>query len=289
MPVPVNDAATLMLVRDADDPRRGPGIEVCMLRRALDAGTGAGAYVFPGGSVDSDDRGPALECVGRTDADASARLGIESGGLRFWVTAIRECFEEAGVLLAHRLEDVPDPDPDPEGRPLAGVFDPVRTERWTGLRREVNAGRMRFSELCRSEGLVLAVGSLYLVSRWITPELLPRRFDTCFFVAAAPAGQVAYHDGGETIETIWVRPADALARQQSGELQLFPPTLANLGTLVPFHATADVMAWAATITEVAATRPLMVIEDGRQLVLRPGDVGYQEALAAQHASEVANP
>ena len=97
--VQVRDAATVMLVRDAAD---GGGMEVFMLRRNLNSDFVGGAYVFPGGAVDEADRHSDLEriCTGRTDAAASEQLGIDSGGLAYWVAAVRECFEEAGVLLA---------------------------------------------------------------------------------------------------------------------------------------------------------------------------------------------
>ncbi len=106
MSVTLRDAATVMLVRDADDGRGGPAVEVCMLRRNLASEFVAGAYVFPGGSVDPEDRGPraAALCQGRTDDEASAILGVESGGLAFWVAALRECFEEAGVLVARPVD-----------------------------------------------------------------------------------------------------------------------------------------------------------------------------------------
>ena len=106
--VPVRDAATVMLVRDAVDPDGSPAIEVCMLRRNLASEFVAGAYVFPGGSVDPEDHGPEVEalCEGRNDAGASAVLGVASGGLAYWVAALRECFEESGVMLArHRSGD----------------------------------------------------------------------------------------------------------------------------------------------------------------------------------------
>src|SRR5580693_10389222 len=107
MTVPIRDAATVMLIRDAIDNHDEPTIEVCMLRRNLASEFVAGAYVFPGGSVDAEDRGPEAEalCRGMTDAEASAILGIDSGGLGFWVAALRECFEEAGVMLAQRRAD----------------------------------------------------------------------------------------------------------------------------------------------------------------------------------------
>ena len=213
----IREAATVMLIRDVDDGDGGTAIEVCMLRRNLASEFVAGVYVFPGGSVDPDDRGPAAEelCRGRTDAEASAILGIGSGGLAFWVAALRECFEEAGVLLAEPVG------PGAPGRgDLLDTSDPAVARRFALHRDALNEGRTGLLEVCRLEGLRLAADAVHYVSHWITPELAPRRYDTRFFITAAPAGQIARHDDGETIATIWVRPAEALARQARGEIEL---------------------------------------------------------------------
>jgi 8-oxo-dGTP pyrophosphatase MutT (NUDIX family) len=280
MSVTLRDAATVMLVRDALDEQDRPAIEVCMLRRNLASEFVAGVYVFPGGSVDPDDRGPEAEalCRGRTDAEASAILGVDSGGLAFWVAALRECFEEAGVLLAHPGNDAPG-----EGI-LLDTSDPEVASRFTAHRDAVNAQQTRLLDVCRQEGLVLAADTVYYVSHWITPELAPRRYDTRFFITAAPPNQVARHDDGETIATIWVRPGQALARQASGDIELLPPTIANLKSIEPFVSTGEVMDWARVVTDVPTVLPIVVFEDGQVLVLRPGDVGYDEAAADRQAS-----
>ncbi len=122
------------------------------------------------------------------------------------------------------------------------------------------------------------------MSHWITPELSPRRFDTRFFVTAAPPGQVAEHDDGETIATVWVRPRAALAGQAHGEVDLLPPTLANLSNIESFRSTDEVMAWAQQVTDVPTVLPVVIVEDGHVLVLRPGDLGYEEAVADLAAS-----
>jgi 8-oxo-dGTP pyrophosphatase MutT (NUDIX family) len=278
MAVPIRDAATVMLIRDAVDEAGDPAVEVCMLRRNLASEFVAGAYVFPGGSVDPEDRGPAAEtlCRGRTDREASDILGIESGGLAFWVAALRECFEEAGVMLAqHRTA---------EGGSLLDTSDPEVARRFAAHRDAVNAGTARLLDVCRQEDLVLAADDMFYVSHWITPELAPKRYDTRFFVTAAPPGQIAHHDDGETIATIWVRPQDALDRGEAGEIELLPPTIANLKSIRPFRTTGEVMAWARTVTDVVTILPIVVIEDGQVLVLRPGDVGYEQALADRVAS-----
>ncbi len=252
-----------------------------MLRRNLAAEFSAGAYVFPGGSVDPEDRGPAAEalCRGRTDAEASAILGVDSGGLAFWVAAMRECFEEAGVMLAGTPDDA---------RP--GQYVPLDTgdrqvaERLAAHRRALNEGRTGLVQVCERENLVLSADAVHYVSHWITPQLSPRRYDTRFFITAAPPGQIAQHDHGETIATVWVRPAEALAGSAGGEVDLLPPTLANLRNIEAFRSTEDVMAWARQVTDVPTVLPVVLIEDGHVLILRPGDAGYEEALADLAAS-----
>ena len=134
-------------------------------------------------------------------------------------------------------------------------------------------------DVCRAENLLLATDIVHYVSHWITPELAPRRYDTRFFVTVAPAGQVASHDDGETIATIWVRPADALAASVAGEIELLPPTISNLRNIRSFRSSSEVMAWAAQVTDVVTVLPIVVFDEGNVLILRPGDEGYEEALA----------
>jgi 8-oxo-dGTP pyrophosphatase MutT (NUDIX family) len=279
MTVPLRDAATVMLVRDAVDGAGGPAVEVCMLKRNLASEFVAGAYVFPGGAVDPADRGDAADELSRglSDADASRILGVESGGLAFWVAALRECFEEAGVLLAQPRDAA-------DGTLLLDTTDPAERARFEAHRLGINEGRTGLLDVCREEGLVLAADTVHYVSHWITPELAPRRYDTRFFVTAAPPGQVAHHDDGETIATIWVRPDDALARFEAGEIELLPPTIANLGELAAHSSTDEVMTWARAVRDVPTILPIVLMEDGRLLILRPGDEGYEQALESRMAS-----
>ena len=163
-----------------DPARRPDGLEVFMLRRNLDSDFVGGAYVFPGGAVDPDDRHADLEaiCEGRTDVEASRRLGIDAGGLAYWVAAIRESFEEAGVLLAYR----------PDGS-IVHLDDPEHAcARWAEHRRQVDDGERRLVEVCADEDLRLAVDGMHYFGHWITPEGAPRRYDTRFFLAAEPPG-----------------------------------------------------------------------------------------------------
>jgi len=213
-----------MVVRD------GPGgLEVLMLRRSLQSAFVRGAYVFPGGAVDDEDGDPQMlaRCAGRSDAQASAVLGLESGGLSYWVSAFRECFEEAGVLVATG----------PDGRPV-GFDDPLTAARFAEHRRSLNAGQRSFLAICRDEGLTLPAAALYYVGHWITPVGPPRRYDTRFFATVAPAGQIADHDAVETIGHMWVAPADAMARQEAGEIELLFPTIWSLRVLGRYPDTA---------------------------------------------------
>ena len=222
--VPIRQAATVMLVRDRDD-----GLEVFMLRRTLDAVFAGGMYVFPGGRLDDADRAADVHelCDGLTDEDASGVLGVPSGGLAFWVAAIRECFEEAGVLLARTTDGS-----------AVSFHDGTSAERFTGHRHAVHDGTLALVDLCRTERLRLITDAIRYVSHWITPVGERRRFDTRFLLARAPQAQEPLHDDSETIASLWVRPADALERFRAGELAMIAPTIANLEFLVP-HATAD--------------------------------------------------
>jgi len=201
-----------MLVRDG-----AAGLEVFMVRRSLRLVFAGGAHVFPGGAVEAVDENLEAWSVGRTDADASATLGLARGGLAFWVAAVRECFEEAGFLLAV------DADGD-----LVRLDAPATAERFSQHRRAVASAQSTLAEVCAAEGLRLAVDGMHYVSRWITPEGAPRRFDTRFFVCAAPERQTPLHDASETIAHEWVRPSDMLHRYTGGAVDLMLPTQRSL-------------------------------------------------------------
>ena len=252
-----------MLVRDGDG-----GLEVFMLQRTHRAAFARSQYVFPGGKVDEADHGDVFEpiCDGLDDATASARMGLEHGGLAWLVAAARECFEEAGVLLARRAGD-----PDVVRFDDDGVAD-----RFHAARRHVHDGTLSLAELCEREGLMLMVDRLHLVDHWVTPVGERRRFDTRFFVGRAPHAQEPLHDEDETIASLWVRPVDALRMWEAGDLQMFPPTVASLRFLEP-HSTADAaLTSAARVGIPPAVLPkLRLDEDGNVMgILRPDEPGY---------------
>ena len=195
-PADPKPAATVLLVRDI----LGQGIEVFLIERAAKTNFG-GAYVFPGGKVDLEDASGRLNeiCLGVNDEEASSALGIDNGGLAYWVAVIRECFEEAGILLAYRKDGT---NFDPE--------DKTENDRFINFRKRLNEGEPILAEMCKNEELFLATDRLAYLAHWITPKVEKRRYDTRFFIAQAPAGQHAIHDGSESVNSLWIKPEDAL-------------------------------------------------------------------------------
>ena len=233
---PPRSAATVVVVRD------GPqGLEVLLSRRAERGDHNSGAWVFPGGIVDAADRQAHACCVGVDDAQASFKLGVPQGGLDYYIAAVRECFEEAGLLFGV----------DPTGTliDLAGASG----ERWAQWRGPLHRGERTIVELCREAGITLAVDRLVYLSHWLTPPGRAKRFDTRFFIAAAPASQVGAHDGTETLEQLWLRPADALARGDA--LKLMTPTLKTLELIGRQPTVQALLDWANAPREVALVMP----------------------------------
>jgi 8-oxo-dGTP pyrophosphatase MutT (NUDIX family) len=258
-----------MLVRDAPDAE---SLEVLMVQRNLNSDFVGGAYVFPGGAVDPADGGPDAEalCSGRTDAEASALLGLPSGGLAYWAAVVRECFEEAGVLLCYRG--------DLGKQEMVSFLDPADEARFAASRSRLNAGDLGFLQLCRDEGIVLAADHVHYFAHWITPEGAPRRYDTRFFVAAAPQGQTPINDAGETIDEVWVTPQEALRRHRDGEIEIIFPTIRNLQAIGRFHRSEDLLSAAADAADRVPVIEPRVIADGRGVrIVLPGDPGYARA------------
>ena len=254
-------AATVMTLRD------GPGgVEVLMLRRNLNSDFVGGAYVFPGGGVDEVDAGPSAQrlALGVTDTGASRRLGLEAGGLAYYVACLRELFEEAGLLIACN--------PDGETR----RFDDEATiRRMAAHRRSVNEGSLGFVAMMEREQLHLDLRGLEYAAHWVTPVGPPRRFDTRFFVALAPEGQVATHDAGETVADQWIRPRDALEAHARGDLDMILPTIRNLEAIAPFETARQVLDHVRSLEHVVRVEPRIVERDGQVTILLPGDDDYE--------------
>lgn len=237
-----------------------------MLRRNLASSWVGGAHLFPGGSVDDGDGSAEVlrRARGRDDAEASRILGLLAGGLAWYAAAIRECFEEAGVLLCCG----------PGGSPI-DFTDPGVAARYVEHRRALNAGELGFAELCEREDLGLDAGRLSYLSHWITPEGEPRRYDTRFFVAEMPEGQEALHDDIEVIDSLWTAPQDALRRLKAGEIHMLFPTMKNLEAIGGYARVSDLLE-AVAQAEVPTILP-RITEDGEgaRMILLPGDARYE--------------
>jgi glyoxylase-like metal-dependent hydrolase (beta-lactamase superfamily II)/8-oxo-dGTP pyrophosphatase MutT (NUDIX family) len=258
-PVLPRPAATLVVVRNAD-----AGMEVLLMHRTTAMEFAGGAHVFPGGAVDAGDAGLAAACARLDDAAASRRLDVASGGLAYWVCAIRECFEEAGLLYAYA------------GDALVRFDSPVAREDAPSLRRALNAGDTTFPALVATLGLRLATDRLAYLSHWITQAGRPRRYDTRFFIAAAPEHQRPMHDAGETVAHEWLVPRIALERHARGEVQLLFPTLKTLELLAGFDRVADALDYAHTPRAMPPMSPRLASgRDGPKLLV-PGDYAYAE-------------
>jgi glyoxylase-like metal-dependent hydrolase (beta-lactamase superfamily II)/8-oxo-dGTP pyrophosphatase MutT (NUDIX family) len=253
---PARAAATVVVVRDGEG-----GIEVLLSRRTQSNDQFSGAWVFPGGIVDAGDRAAHAYCIGLDDASASAQLGLESGGLDYFVAAVRECFEESGLLLAADGEGAGDlVQLDHAGGELLGA--------WRG---PLHRGERSLSAFCSEFGLRLAVDRLVYLSHWLTPFGRPKRFDTRFFIAALPPTQTAAFDGTEMVEQVWLHPAEALLR--SAEMKLMTPTQKTL-ELVSRHANvAELLAWARAPRSVPLIMPRVAV----------GSQGMRPVLPDEHA------
>lgn len=255
-------AATLMLFRDNPEGE----LEVLLLERSGKSESFGGAFVFPGGKVDLHDAHGDFEalCAGFDDRRASAILGVPRYGLAYWMAAIRESFEEAGILLAY----------DRHGD-IVRLHEPEAQARFAEYRAALNRGEINLLDICRREHLRLATDQLLYYSHWVTPVPMPRRFDTRFFVCRAPEHQDPVIDNREAVSQIWINPAEALRRARDDEFAIFFPTVKNLEGIAHCRDTAELLTSVAAKTEFPRILPLRVeTRDGAPGVLIPGDPGY---------------
>ncbi len=251
-------AATVLTLRDA-----ATGYEILMLRRNINSDFVAGAHVFPGGAVDAADEDTADFTYGLSDGAASKRLEVGGGGLAFYVACLRELFEEAGLLLAC----------DGSGREV-DVTSPAARARLAEHRRALNAGETDLASVLHTEGLLLDLRGVEYLAHWITPVGLTRRYDTRFFVALAPSGQVAAHDAAETTAHSWVRPVDALGAHARGEFEMMLPTVRNLQAIADLASARDVLDYARSLESIACVEPRAIQREGAIVILTPGDEGF---------------
>ena len=252
-------AATLVLLRDRP---AGPA-EILMIQRHGKSKFAAGDYVFAGGKVEADDIPDDVERFvrGLTPEQASARLGGDLSprqALGYWVGAIREAFEEVGLLLAH----------DRDGKPVRFTAD--NRERFEAYRRACQSANPAFFGMLREEGLTLATDRLTYFAHWITPEEQPLRFDTRFFAAMAPA-QEPVVDGHEIVALRWMTPAEALAAFAQKEITLRLPTIKNLELLQSGGSRASDILEVLRGRSVPTIRPRVLQVDGKPMPVLPGD------------------
>ncbi|AOY89563.1 MBL fold metallo-hydrolase [Marinobacter salinus] len=253
----IRPAATLVLTRDTQD-----GLEVLLLQRTWSAVFMPGYFVFPGGAVDQQESFARQHVVGPEDAEISHTMSLDEGGADYMLAAVRECFEEAGVLLAV----------DQAGRTVGGDHE-VHADRDAVFR-----GNLTLADICQRHKLTIPLDRVAYLSHWTTPPGPPRRFDTRFFVTTAPEGQPACHDGVETIDHLWIRPEEALEDHRSGRRLLGLPTLRTLRVLSDFSTCDALMRYAhANPPEAAPDKPWPAIRKGKPVVLEPGAPAYDEA------------
>ena len=241
-PAPLRPAATVLLLRDGVDAQHQPTVEVLMTRRSMAASFAPGAYVFPGGGIDALDAS--------SHALARPRAGQSELHLTQAIAAIRESFEELGVLLAYRTDGA-----------LADASTVARLDRQAPLLAQ-----------CSSHGLQLAADQVFVLAHWITDRDLPRRFDVPFLVARMPAGQEPVADETEQFEPVWVRPADALARHAAGQFFMIFPTIRTLERLQTYPSVDAVLAACAHGVPLWTSCP------------RAGLLGGQDARYMEHES-----
>jgi len=243
--VPVHPAATVLLVRD------DPAFEVLMVKRHHQIDFASGALVFPGGKTHAGDHDPAwAQWTIGWEASAPHKRALR-------VAAIREAYEETGILLCRRGD--------------GAKFE--ADERAAAARPEIEADRRSFLDLVRELEVRLDLAALSVFARWITPPVTPKRFDTWFYIAAAPADQLALCDGRETVDAEWIEPLEALRLAEAGRRKVIFPTRMNLKLLAEAAGAADAVDRARARTLVTVEPKLIDGPDGRMLVIPP-DAGY---------------
>ena len=243
-------AATVLLVRDSDD-----GIEVFMVKRHHKIDFASGAMVFPGGKVDGAD---AEQCLREYCADADKFDDVE---LALRVAAVRETFEECGVLLAR-----------PRGS--RELVDAKRLAELQGWAKKLHGNVATMADFAAAENLELALDELAYFAHWVTPPLVHKRFDTHFYLVKAPIDQIAVHDGSESVESEWAKPGTIVAAADADDVRLVFATRLNLIKLGGFGDAGSALAATRAATIVTVSPKLESFVDGVRTLRIPLAAGY---------------
>lgn len=247
--VAVRPAATILLCRDAAE-----GLETFMVLRHHQIDFASGALVFPGGKLGEQDQDPGI----RERCDGAD--GVSNESLAFQVAAIREAFEESGILLARE-------------RGSSTILASNRLNALEPYRERLNAGELGILEFLEKEDLVLACDCLHDYAHWITPEGMPKRFDTHFFIAKAPEDHVGAHDGSESVDSVWITPQRVLKEAQEGKWTVIFPTRCNIQLLDESKNIDDAIARSQG-RDIMTILPWIENRDGSSFVCIPTEAGY---------------
>ncbi len=252
-------AATIILAREASG-----GMELLLLGRSSAAAHFPDAWVFPGGTLEPGDYESLAwqRVVGLDEQTANRRLNVPQDALAFWFAAVRECFEEAGILLAV----------DARQQPLSAE----RVAGFAAERAALNDGSLRFYDFLVRHDLYIRADEMAYVAHWITPAIQARRFDTRFLLVRAPGAQTVAHDNHEIVRSLWLTPADALGRSERGELHLATATRTTVAEMQRFASPQAAFTHFQSAAEIPENRPCVAQgRDGRK-IFRPGDAPYAE-------------
>ena len=242
-------AATIMLVRDGE-----AGLEVFMVVRHHQIDFASGALVFPGGKIDKNDRAPDVRGLCR------GAEGLDDTSLALRVGAIREAFEESGVLLAYE-------------KGTDKLVSAARLEEMESWREPLNRSEKGIAEFLTTFGLELACDRLLPFAHWITPDMMPKRFDTHFYVAVAPEDHIAAHDGGESVDSVWINPNDAVKEADDGKRTVIFPTRMNLLKLGENASVAQALETAKG-AKIVTVLPKVEKRGDAGVLIIPAEAGY---------------
>lgn len=248
-------SATVLLLRDA------PDLQVLMVKRHYQIDFAAGALVFPGGKTNEEDASDAWDGLSDGNYEGKARTAR--------VAALREAFEESGIILARHAGERG------EGAPLVGVD---VADRIAPLREAVDRREKSFVELIEENDLVLALDTLVHFGHWITPDMMPKRFDTHFYLAPTPPQQLATHDGRETTDAVWLSPQLALDMEAAGEATIIFPTKMNLGKLAEAESVPTAISRFREGTVVTVLPVVGKDENGNPCLHIPAEAGYVQTI-----------